>query len=648
MTANTPFSVARRDFVRLSAAGAAALLTAKLTGVNTSAAFAAETAFKPGTYTGVGQGKGGPVTVETTFDEGSILSVEVVDHSETPWISEAALTELPARIVETQSLGIDGETGATITSAAVLAAVADCAEQAQADVKALQQTPAAVGEPQVIDMEADIVVVGAGISGMTAAVAAAQQGAQSVVVFEKNSRIGGNAVVSAGLIHYIDAPEDLRAKNNAGFDSYFNQTLEQASERSEELGIPQEVIDEVRADYEAHLATGTDALFDSPDFLAIEYQIINGGTFSKWRNYAHILPKSNAWLESLGVEWSPLHSIVGFAWPRWVGPKDGVMGMGYFQQFDKTVEEENLPVTILTSTPASELIIEDDTVMGAVGIAKDGTTYRVRAAKGVILATGGYSGNPAMLKQYNTEWNWNEDTYIPTTNTNGHTGDGIVMAQSAGADLGYMEHATMLLPFADTKDFSTTSFVGDSEDFLMVNAEGKRFVNERASRFVLSAALMEQPNSVGYVISDANNSYVKDGRTAAYNMSVDLLVERGQLLVADSLDELAEKMGADPAVLKKTVDAFNAYAAAYDDPDFGRTVFKDTAAVTTPPFDASPRTWAAHITLGGVLVDEDTYAALDADGNAIPGLYCVGELVAERSGVHSMCTGLQAVESIFA
>lgn len=238
MTANTPFSVARRDFVRLSATGAAALLACRLTGTGVQEAFAAETTFTPGTYTGVGQGKGGPVTVETTFDESSILSVEVVDHNETPWISEAALIELPARIVETQSLGIDGETGATITSAAVLAAVADCAEQAQADVKALQEAPAAPGEPQAIDMEADIVVVGAGISGMTAAVAAAQQGAQSVVVFETNSRIGGNAVVSAGLIQYIDAPEDLWAKNNDGFDSYFNQTLEQASQRSEELGIP--------------------------------------------------------------------------------------------------------------------------------------------------------------------------------------------------------------------------------------------------------------------------------------------------------------------------------------------------------------------------------------------------------------------------
>lgn len=110
-------------------------------------------------------------------------------------------------------------------------------------------------------------------------------------------------------------------------------------------------------------------------------------------------------------------------------------GEGFFSVFDNTVETQNLPITFLFETPVSELIVDGKAVVGASGQCADGTTYRVMADRGVILATGGYSGNPDLLKKYNEMWPWDESTVIPTTNSYGHTGDGHVLAEGLGAEL---------------------------------------------------------------------------------------------------------------------------------------------------------------------------------------------------------------------
>ena len=636
-------SVRRRDFVCLAAAGTAAALV--MPGLPKLARAQEAGVYAPGTYTAAGTGKGGDVVVEVEFDETSIKSVSVVSHNETRYVSDIALETIPAEIVEYQSLDIDSVAGATLTSFAILSAVSKCVEQAGGDVRALESAPAAPKVEGNVDLEADLVVVGAGGAGMTAAMVAAQAGKQ-VIVVERTSNMGGNAVVCGGYIHYVNAPQELRQPMTEGYAEYFEGTLQRGLEEGAELGITPEFIEGIRKEYEEYYNAGNTTVFDSEEFCALEYQFTNGGTFDKWVNFINIVPAANDWLSDLGIEWFPLTNIAGFPWPRWSGQQGAVEGQGYFDLYRKVMDEQNLPITLLTCTRATDLVVEDGKVVGVVGECADGTTYTVRSGNGVILATGGYAGNFEMLKKYNTYWNLETVDYIPSDNTAGHEGDGITMALALGAQLGHMENP-MMIPFGNPK-LTTAPMVGEHTNFMLVDGTGKRICNEKGTRYEISQAMFSAPDSLGYVISDSTNANVIDGKAYGF-FDVQTMVENGELYMADTLEGLAEAFGADPATLTAAVEKYNGYAHAQtgEADEFGRTIFDDDSLIEEGPFYASPITPVAHITVGGVVIDEEDYCALTEDGLRIEGLHCVGELAAERSGMPSMATGLYAVRKIF-
>ena len=176
---------------------------------------------------------------------------------------------------------------------------------------------------------------------------------------------------------------------------------------------------------------------------------------------------------------------------------------------------------------------------------------------------------------------------------------------------------------------------------------GERFINESLDRFALSAAVMKQPEEKLFIISDALTSGLVNG----YNeqgYSADKLIEESKLFRADSLEELAQMIGADPSVFAKAVDDYNAIARGdVADTVFGRENMSEKDAIVEAPFYASPRTWAAHVTIGGVAIGPD-YQALTADGAGIEGLYVVGECSDGNSGVSSMSTGLSCVNQMLA
>ena len=645
MKQNVFGTVSRRNLVCMSAAGAAAAMVFGLP-VASGLADEPSAAYKAGSYTATANGKGGPLTVEVTFDSASIKDVSVIDHHETRYVSDVALEEIPAQIVAYQSLGVDSVSGATMTSFAILSAVEDCVSQAGGDVEALRKAPVSEKVEKAVELDADLVVVGAGGAGMAAAVAGAQAG-KSVVVLEKTSNMGGNAVICGGYVHYIHAPQELRQPMTEGYAEYFESMLQRGLDEGAERGITPEYIEGIRKDYDDYYAAGNTTVFDSEEFCALEYQFTNGGTFDKWVNFIGTVPPLNEWLTEMGIDWYPLTPIVGFPWPRWSGQQGAVMGQGYFDLFQGEIADKELPITLLTCTPVTELIVEDGRVTGVVGACTDGTTYTVHSANGVILATGGYSGNSEMLKKYNTFWKWDEDAYIPTDNTAGHSGDGIEMALSLGAELGHMENP-MMMPYGDPKLFLLDTLVGDNTNCMMVNTDGKRFVNEKGTRYEMSQAMFDSKDAMGFIISDANNSFVADGKTM-FGWDVEYLINNGQLFMADSIEELAEAFGADPETLAAEVEKYNGYARKQTGKadEFGRTVFTDASLIETPPFYACPRTPVAHITVGGVVVDEEDYCALTGNGERIEGLHCVGELAAERSGLPSMATGLYTVKKIF-
>lgn len=601
----------------------------------TSVGCSSASQYTEGTYTGISEnGKNGALSVEVEFSKTEIKSVKVVDFEETAGISDTAIERIPKEVVEYQSLNVDIITGATLTCEAIIEAIADCVEQAKGDVEALKTKEINKKEStEVVEKEADVVIIGAGATGMGAAISAAQNGAKSVIVLEKTSSIGGNAIVSGGYLEYINAQDELRPENTAGYTQMIEGYLS-AEPRSEVHAEFQEILKE---EYNNYLETGSTKVFDSKYLCALDYYTLEDGSDPEaMLSFAQLLEDTTAWLTELGMEWDDLTGIVGYSWPRWSSPKVGHEGQGYFKLFEESIEKNNYPIEIMTETPGKELIFEDGKVTGVVAKNNDGVEYRIKGEKGVVIATGGFSANSEMLMKYNTMWE-GLSADMPTTNTAGITGDGIIMAQAVGADVELMDDI-MLFPNADPISNSTENIVGNDGDALYINKEGKRFVNETSDRYTISEALLEQTDKILYMISDVENCLITDGITTN-GFSESEMLENKQLFKADTLEDLAKQIDIDPTVLKESVETYNRYANNFKDEEFGRISFSKDSAVDKGPFYALPRTVATHIT-GGGLVRDDNYKVIDVKGKVIEGLYAGGEVTAYMSGISSFGDGM--------
>lgn len=598
--------------------------------------------FKAGVYTGTGEGKFGPLTLEATFSDSAITNIKIGEHEETERVADRALEEIPAKIIEQQALGIDTVTGCTLTSAAILAAVADCVKQADGNVKAMEKNYVAPElSTEIVDLEADFVIAGAGAAGMAAALGAAQNGATRVIVLEKGSNVGGNALVSGGYLEYVNAPDELRVPMTPELTNQLNSQM-----NSEYISnIDPQHVATINEQYEAYKASGSTKLFDSEELMALQEALMCEGTgFEGSLSFAQCVSAFDAFLDENGFKWKPCIGIVGYPWPHWSAPDDGVCGQGYFNFFDKQISENGYPIEVMLNTPATELIKEGDKVVGIKAVAEDGTTYNVKSSHGVLLATGGFSGNSEMLREYNEIWPWDDKTPLPTTNVYGHHGDGIKLALGEGGAVALME-SLMMFPFADVKNGADETTVGSDTDCLLVNANGERFVDETLDRYTMTEALMAQPDEVLFLISDKDTCRI-DGDKNYYGRSIQRLLDQGQLYRADTLEDLARQMGADPDTFKATVERYNEIARVGEDPDFGRMIFTTDSPIENPPFYASPRTWAAHITEGGVVTDDFSQVVRD-DGTSIEGLYAAGEVTVGMSGVSSMALGYVTGSGVF-
>lgn len=631
--------LSRRSFVKTMTVAGVSMAVFGITGCSPSNNSGAGS-FKPGTYTASSQGKFGPVHVEATFSEDALVSLSVTDHEETKFISDAAIERVPASIVEHQALDVDAVTGATLTSMAIMAAATDCVKQAGGKkLGGSYEKPAP--STAVEDIEADVVIVGAGGSGTVAALTAARLGAKKVVVLEKSCTIGGNALVSGGYLEYVNAPDELREEMTDSYAAELAGELEQAASV-----MPAEDLAKLQSDYDAWKASGSTKVFDSIYLHALQYKLQGEGEYAEMLKTAENIADLDEWLVSEGFQFKELCGIVGYSWPRWTSPVEGVCGQGYFMFYQDAIEKNDYPVEIYLNTPANELIIEDSTVVGAQATGPDGTTYRVRGEKGVILATGGFSGNPDMLREYNTMWPFKEGVDIPTTNAYGHTGDGITMGLAAGGTVALMD-TQMPFPFADCKNSTDETTVGDDVDCVIVNKEGKRFMDEVKDRYTMTQHIMEQTDQQMFMISDADTCRV-NGDVNRYGHSLQSLIDQGQLYRADTIEELGEQIGCGGAALKETVERYNEIARAGEDPDFGRTTFSEESPIENPPFYASPRTWAMHITVGGLNVDiHDGYRVLDESGAPIPGLRAIGETIVGSCGIGVQGEGFAVAKSLF-
>lgn len=577
--------------------------------------------YTAGTYTAEAAGNNGLVKVAVTVSDDAITLVEVTGHAETPGLSDPAISNIPAAIVEHQSLAIDTVSGATKTSNAILTAAAEAIALAGGDVDALKA--ATVDAAPVEDVEAtyDVVVVGGGGAGLTAAITAAQHGA-SVVLIEKGGALGGNTLIAGQGFNAAD-PERQSAME---MDSALVETLKGYLELDPaDFGDFGDTLVTVQGQIKEYLASGRTTLFDTPELHMLHCYM--GGTRTGLDGtvispdlalvdvFAHNALDGLKWVESIGGGWNDATStILGAMWPRSHGLATG----NIIPTLEQAARDSG--VEIMLNTAGTELTTENGKVSGV--IAKTGeATVTLHANKSVVIATGGFAANAPMVAKYNNYWPGLSDT-MASTNSANLTGDGIVMAQAVGADVTGMGFA-QLMPSSHPVDGSLfTGVWGSAETQLFVNKQGKRFVNEYAERDVLSKAALEQEDGLFFIIADKE---IVD----QYADRLENLESTGCIYLADTLEELAGKMGVPADALVETVNQYNAYTLAKHDPDFGKELFGNP--IDEAPFCATPRSPSLHHTMGGLKINTET-EVLDTDGNAIPGLYAAGEVC---GGIHA-------------
>ena len=577
-------------------------------------------AYTEGTYTATAQGNNGPVTVSVTFSADAITDVTVVEHSETAGLSDRPIAEIPAAIVENQSLAVDTVSGATNSSNAILTAVADCVAQAGGDVEALKAV--AVEKAPVEDVEAtyDVVVLGGGGAGLTASITAAQNGAK-VILVEKAGSLGGNTLIAGQGFNACD-PE--RQANTEMSEALLGQLKSYLDLDPADFGAFAEVLETVKGQINDYIASGSTTLFDSPE-LHMLHTYMGGkrtgldGTVIEpdlelARTFATNALDALEWAESIGAQWNDTTStILGAMWPRSHGLANGnVITI-------LTDAAKANGVEIVTDTRANELIVESGKVVGVKATTSEGANVTLHANSGVVLATGGFSANAPMVVEYNNYWPGLSDT-MPSTNAPTITGDGIVMAKAVGADLVGMGFA-QLMPSSHPVDGSLFSGIwGSAETQVFVNKEGKRYVNEYAERDVLSKAALAQTDGIFYIICD--NKIAKNADVAG-------MEAKGNVVVADTLEELAEKLGIPADTFVETIERYNSFVDAQKDDDFGKPLFGEK--IDEAPFVATPRSPSLHHTMGGVKIDTNTHV-ISTEGNVIDGLYAAGEVT---GGLHA-------------
>ena len=568
-----------------------------------------------GDFTGTAKGFGGDVSVTLTLTDGAITGCTAEGKDETEGVGSQAIAKMPGAIAESGSIAVDGVSGATITSTAIKEAAAAALTAAGLnpdDYKTAVENNATAEDSTV---DADVVVVGAGGAGMTAAITAAAEG-KSVVILESQSMVGGNSVratggMNAGKTVYQD-------ENEFGESAGVEKTLKTAAEKyadNETITALAKTVSEQWAAYQAN-PTG---YFDSVELMELDTMI--GGKGINDPELVETLCANSAdaidWLDEHGITLHDVSSFGGASVKRIHRPVNAEGKTVSVGSYMIPLLEENCKkagVQILLNTTANEILT--DANGAAAGIKATGSTGETVTvnAKAVVLTTGGFGANLDMVVKYKPELKG-----FMTTNAAGIQGQGIEMAQAIGAatvDMDQIQiHPTVE---ANTAALITEGLRGDGA--VLINAEGKRFIDEVGTRDVVSAAEIAQTGSYSWLVVDqamVDASSVIQG-----------YIKKGYTVTGSTYEELGKAMGVDAAAFAETMEKWNGYVEAKNDPDFGRTSFANP--LNTAPYYAVKVTAGVHHTMGGLKINANT-EVLNEKGEVIPGLFAAGEVT---GGVH--------------
>lgn len=694
-----------------------------------TAAPSGELAFTAGTYTGSGEGYNGPVEVSVTFDDKAVTAIEVTSSKETEHVGDIAFDILIPDMIEANGTGVDAVSGATFSSRALKEAVNDAAEEAGVtDASQFASNTVEVKAQAPIEDTWDVVIVGAGGAGITAAAQAAQDG-NTVLVIEKNAEIGGNTLVSGGqyqsvMPYLVWDEKDPDATTGVGFDGNTYNKVKSVNGCINELKMIYDWSEEeFDADYyKDHEFVAGDAAELSkhgvhadylPTLQALKKEIkayldwaqpkLDAGTpeseltlFSTlnlhiFQTYYGGLRQSadgsewiygnvdlvkqfiedgqdiKPWLESMGSTFveDTQPTLIGALWYReneFIGANVDTDGDGtpeeykgrwgsYFMAPMTTFLQSNDKNQIMTRTTADELIVEDGRVTGVKATMYDGTQVTAKAAKGVILATGGYAANIQKVVDANEYWSSEYlSTATKTTNRSSLTGSGIEMAQKAGAAV-TGEGFTQLMPISWV-DNGNLAFGGGNYAVYINPTTGKRFVDEGSERDVLSLAEFENGIEVngtkGVFLEIYNASEMIPGPIQLGEGDYDGRYYRRKAN-EEELSELFKEIGvtADAKTVLETIEKYDqAVMGQGEFEDVGKAIASRTIGDVEKNADGSynvdsyalegteltlrlmaPST---HHTMGGLVVDTERHV-LDEEGKAIEGLYAAGEVT---GGIH--------------
>ena len=685
----------------VSALAMAAIIAVSLFGYGCGAKSASTSsdAGVSGDFTGTAKGFGGDVSVTLTLTDGAITGCTAEGKDETEGVGSQAIAKMPGEIAESGSIAVDGVSGATVTSTAIKEAAAAALTAAGLnpdDYKTAVENDATAEDSTV---DADVVVVGAGGAGMTAAITAAGEG-KSVVILESQSMVGGNSVratggMNAGKTVYQD-------ENEFGESAGVEKTLKTAAEKyadNETITALAKTVSEQWAAYQAN-PTG---YFDSVELMELDTMIggkgindpelvetlcANSADAIDWLDEhgitlhnvssfggasvkrihrpvnaegktvsvgSYMIPLlqencekagvkmmldtmiggkglnnpelvetlcSNSadaidWLDEHGITLHSVSSFGGASVKRIHRPVDGDGKTVSVGSYMIPLLQENCDkagVQTLLNTTATEILTDaNGAAVGVKATGASGETVTVNA-KAVVLATGGFGANLDMVVEYKPELKG-----FMTTNAAGAQGQGIEMATAIGADTVDMDqiqiHPTVE---ANTAALITEGLRGDGA--VLINAEGKRFIDEVGTRDVVSAAEIAQTGSYSWLVVDqamVDASSVIQG-----------YIKKGYTVTGETYEELGKAMGVDEAAFAETMNTWNGYVEAKNDPDFGRTSFANP--LNTAPYYAIKVTAGVHHTMGGLKINTNT-EVLKADGSVIPGLFAAGEVT---GGVH--------------
>ena len=639
--------ISRKGFLKIAAAAAmsgvtAGALAACNAASSSSAAPAASSAagtYIPGTYEGTAEGISSTVKVTMTFSDSAVTDVVVDTSGETASYGAAAADQLREQLMAAGSAEIDGVSGSTITSDAVMKAAKSCYAQAKGEATVTSvQLPTGdendwLGKEPDIDeaaitetVDTDILIVGAGNGGIFAAAYAAANGLNFRVI-EQNGNVQDTrhwygAIDSAAAKEAGEKPAD-RAKLLSEISRYASGKCDQR--------VVKTWINESAAMHDFMRSILEDKYGWTCDFTS--------GAEAAWpaenaeHNTDYLFPvQEHNYMASESASGKPRNELL----------LDYIRELGYDVDFKTSLAK-----------------LEKDSTGRITGIIAQSTEddhfIRYNANKGVLLACGGFPGNPYMMEQLDPL-----GTSVTTacSYSPADKGYGIRAAVWAGANLD-KEAAPMLFDrgivapgvdggyVASDSAFGGKAFPGPirqynpgTQPFLKVNRNGERFANESSPYNDIVYAAAHQPGRVYAQICDANvledakrfhtigcSAQTRNGGEKYFQGKVDEAVAAGTLFVCDTIEELADKLGftgeAKDTFLA-TVDRYNELYDKQNDEDFGKPAYR-LSAIRTAPFYGCWLGASLLTTEQGIAIN-DKGQALDNDNKPMPGLYVTGDM----------------------